>query len=128
MERRRKEGRNVKRRKPLSTLSKVNALLSKMLNEREVGSLDEGEEYICPTCNLPVKPCEEHSGNTCPVMIKGETEMAHLEQIESKLTRGESVRCINCGSAIPMRQLERNPLREVCGSCSATASRSGAAR
>ncbi len=113
----------MKRRKSLSTLSRVNSVLTKMSQRSEVGNLGEGAEYICPTCNLPVKPCEEHSTNTCPEMVKGETEIAHLEQIETKTSRGEAVHCVSCGSVIPKRQLQRNPLREICGSCLPTVSR-----
>jgi len=117
-----------KRRKSLSTLSQVNSVLGKMSKRSEVGNLEEGKEYICPTCNLPVKPCEEHSANTCPTMIKGETEIDHLEQIEMRRSRGEEVCCINCGTVIPKRQLQRNPLREICGTCLTAVNRKRAAK
>lgn len=88
-----------------------------MFHKNDVSDLQEGEEYVCPTCDQLVKPCEKHSDETCHLMVKGNTEVDLLEKEGSKRLKFKEVVCLECGNAILEKELAKNPLVEVCSSC-----------
>lgn len=110
-----------KSKKKHPTLSHLDSILSRIIRQDDVSSLEDGQEYVCPTCNHTVKPCEENPQHTCPTMVKEGTQIDLLEQAETKNVQGQSTRCLRCGKQISEKQLEKNPLAEVCQSCQATA-------
>lgn len=91
--------------------------LTRMFHKNDVIDPQEGAEYVCPTCDQLVKPCEKHFDETCHLMVKGNTEVDLLEKEGSKRLKLVEVVCLECGNAILEKELAKNPLVEVCSSC-----------
>jgi len=104
-------------------LKELNQVLGALPKESSKGTLEDGELYICPTCDLPLKPCELHSGNRCASMIRGNTQLAIVESTIHESMHSEQRFCLRCGQPIAKRLLSRNPLRELCSECSPNAQR-----
>lgn len=96
---------------------RMNNLLSRLPDRNPGESKDEGENYICPTCELPVKPCEIHVGACCHLMLKESTELSLLEQRIHEVSHGIDRSCIQCGQMISSRQMKADPMRELCSDC-----------
>lgn len=107
----------MRRAKHSVPLRGVQAVVRKISTEQVLSSLAEGELYICPTCNLPVKPCERHSEAICSFMVQENTQLNLLGDSAKSAQKGAKRVCALCGEPLSVALLSRNPLRELCTTC-----------
>ena len=95
----------------------VQRVLNKMEVSEHVGSFHDGEEYICATCNLPLKLCAGNPDALCILKATGNTELSLLaNRLEDEVATAYG-RCKLCGRQLSHRRRLDNPLREICSSC-----------
>lgn len=93
-------------------------IVSEGLPDSEWNStLDEGEEFICRNCDVPEKPCVENPMYECPEKIMGGTQLESVLERSRLIMNGESPRCASCGKRLSVRQIQREPLSELCPAC-----------
>ena len=91
--------------------------LEKMSTSARVRSLKDGKDYVCPFCELPVKPCKTRSSAMCEYMLLEGTEGKNIE--EALKDAGQTVygRCVACGRRLTSVHLKKHPTAEVCSLC-----------
>ena len=106
---------NMTRRRKESALRNV---LNKMVASQDVGSIAEGERYICPTCNIPLKLCIGNPDALCRLKVTENTELSLLFNATGVGTAVYG-RCLQCGKRLSPHRMKSNPLQELCVSCEA---------
>ena len=107
----------MKRPRSRAGARSVSAVLTRMTTRSPLGSLMEGEAYICAVCNLPVKPCAGNPTHVCRAKLRRGTVLEQLEQVTKAASRGDFGRCAACGKPFTRREKLSDPLRELCRSC-----------
>ena len=96
-----------------STIRKLRKTLRVLADTTPQTSFKEAEQYICPVCDLPVKPCEADSRAKCFHMLREGTELQSLFVSEKDAHK----HCLSCGKRIPRKALLKNPTAELCSAC-----------
>jgi hypothetical protein len=76
-------------------------------------SFADAKLYVCPVCDLPVKPCEADSRAKCFNMLREGTELQALFTFDRETRR----QCLSCGKTISKKTLAKNPETELCPAC-----------
>jgi hypothetical protein len=95
----------------------LRASLTNVQSSNLVSSLDEGDTYICSTCDLAVKICAGNPTAVCILKIRQNTELDLLLHEYADLHSGARRQCVECGRPLSTRQLRKNPLLELCSLC-----------
>ncbi|HEY4613823.1 MAG TPA: hypothetical protein VII11_12625 [Bacteroidota bacterium] len=104
-------------------LRKLRETLSKATHSESISSLDDGEQYICTLCDLPVKPCLYKPSINCLTKVRTNTQLDFLSQAYRNAQNGTYGFCVKCHEPLTRRQLNKNPLQELCSSCNAKLSK-----
>jgi len=107
---------NMTRRRKEFALRNV---LKKMQFSQDVWSIEEGERYICPTCNIPLKLCQGNPDALCKLKVTENTELSLLFNATGVGGTAVYGRCLLCGKRLSPRRMKKNPLQELCASCEA---------
>ena len=76
-------------------------------------SFADAKQYVCPVCDLPIKPCEADSRAKCFHMLREGTELQALFTFDRLAQR----QCLSCGKTISKKTLAKNPETELCPAC-----------
>lgn len=101
-------------RQPKSPLArKLRKTLQVLADTSPQSSFNEARQFVCPVCDLPVKPCEANSKAMCHHMLLDGTELQALYLRDKEIKR----RCLSCGKILTTKALAKNPLTELCPTC-----------
>lgn len=101
-------------RQPKSPVArKLRKTLQVLAETTSESSFREAKQFICPVCELPVKPCQSDSKATCRHMLLEGTELQAITLHDREGKR----RCLSCGKIISSKALAKNPLAELCPAC-----------
>jgi hypothetical protein len=79
--------------------------------------MKDGRDYVCPYCELPVKPCKSRSSAVCEYMLLEGTEGKTIEDALKNSERTAYGRCVACGRRLSSVHLKKHPTAEVCAQC-----------
>lgn len=91
--------------------------LEKMSKSARVRSIKDGKDYVCPYCELPVKPCKTRSSAMCEYMLLEGTDGKFIEDSLKDTDRTAYGRCAACGRRLSSVHLRKHPTAEVCAQC-----------
>jgi hypothetical protein len=96
----------------------LRSALTNVQSSNFASSLDEGDAYICSTCDLAVKVCTGNPNAVCLLKVRQNTELdLLLHEYTSLVSGGPHRRCVECGKSFSQQELNKNPLRELCSTC-----------
>lgn len=98
-------------------LTALRSDLTAMERSPHVRSLAEGKDYVCTVCEMPNKPCESDPKAVCGHMVREGTDSWLVERSLQDPEAHVVGVCLSCGKRIAPAQLKKNPLAEVCASC-----------
>lgn len=98
-------------------LRELSAMLRNVETSVHANSLEEGDTYICSTCDLAVKICAGNPTAICLLKVRQNTELDLVRNALREWTAGTYGRCMACGKRITSQQLKLNPLQELCPAC-----------
>jgi hypothetical protein len=79
--------------------------------------MEEGEEYICSTCDLKIKVCAGNPRAFCIRKARDQTQLDILEGAHRDSRAGGKILCLCCLQPIHTRAIQQNPLAELCDAC-----------
>lgn len=91
--------------------------LEKMSKSSWVRSIKDGKNFVCPYCELPVKPCKSRSSSMCEHMLLEGTVGKYIEDALKDPVRTNYGKCVVCGRRLSTSHLKKNPTAEVCSQC-----------
>ncbi|HXG38117.1 MAG TPA: hypothetical protein VNL36_05030 [Bacteroidota bacterium] len=95
----------------------LRSALTNVHSSNFASSLDEGDTYICSTCDLAIKICAGNPNAICILKVRQNTELDLLLHEYASLLSGSHRHCVECGKTLSTRQLKKNPLLELCSTC-----------
>ena len=105
--------RQSKRQSRSPSIRKLRKTLQVLADTTPQTSFKEAGQFICPVCDLPVKPCQADSRATCFHMFREGTELQVLFTGDKAGRR----QCLSCGKVIQQKSLRANPTAELCSAC-----------
>jgi RNA polymerase-binding transcription factor DksA len=98
-------------------MTSVSSTIGRIQSSDMIASFEDGDRYICSVCDLPVKVCAMNPAANCQFKVLENTELDLLRLMAKNLVAGKSQTCLECGKPLSSKQLNVNPLQELCAAC-----------
>lgn len=109
----------------ISLVRELRSALTNVQSSNLASSLDEGDTYICSTCDLAIKICAGNPNAVCILKVRQNTELDLLLHEYASLLSGVHRHCAECGKTLSTLQLKKNPLLELCSACRSRTKKTG---